>query len=74
MEVFKLLREQTGVETVCLSCGVFNNRIVLAKSIEALKESDFKVFWNQKVPLGDGGISLGQAYYAMLLKSAEHNE
>jgi hydrogenase maturation protein HypF len=24
------------------------------------------VYWNKKVPLGDGGISLGQAYYAML--------
>jgi hydrogenase maturation protein HypF len=68
------LKEQTGINNVCLSGGVFNNRILLSRSIDALKERGFEVYWNQKVPLGDGGISLGQAYYALLLKSAEHDD
>ncbi len=73
VSAFEALREQSGINTVCLSGGVFNNRIILSKSIDALKKRGFEVYWNQKVPLGDGGISLGQAYYAMLLKSAEHD-
>ena len=65
-EAFEALRGEIGIDTVCLSGGVFNNRIILGKSQEALSDLGFKVYWNKKVPLGDGGISLGQAYYAML--------
>ena len=65
-EAFEALRGEIGIDTVCLSGGVFNNRIILGKSIETLSDIGFKVYWNKKVPLGDGGISLGQAYYAML--------
>ena len=66
VEAFKGLKGKMGTDTVCLSGGVFNNRIILGRAIEALTDNDFKVYWNKKVPLGDGGISLGQAYYAML--------
>ena len=66
VEAFKGLRSKMGTDTVCLSGGVFNNRIILGRAIEALTDNGFKVYWNKKVPLGDGGISLGQAYYAML--------
>ena len=61
------MREKTGVSNVCLSGGCFNNRIILEGSVEALINEGFSVVWNQKVPLGDGGISLGQAYYGLLL-------
>ena len=65
-EAFEELRDVTGIDTVCLSGGVCNNRISLGMSQESLSDLGFKVYWNKKVPLGDGGISLGQAYYAML--------
>ena len=61
-----IIREENGENNVCLSGGVFNNRLILTKSIVALTEQDFEVFWNQKVPLGDGGISLGQGYFGLM--------
>jgi hydrogenase maturation protein HypF len=61
-----IIRQEIGENKVCLSGGVFNNRLILTKSIVALKEQSFEVFWNQKVPLGDGGISLGQGYYGLM--------
>lgn len=64
--VCNIIRDKSGEDKVCLSGGVFNNRLILTKSIELLKKNGFKVFWNRKVPLGDGGISLGQAYYGLM--------
>jgi hydrogenase maturation protein HypF len=66
VRVSVLLRDKTNEEKVCLSGGVFNNRLILTKAIKALLNENFKVFWNQKVPLGDGGISLGQAYFGLM--------
>ena len=61
-----IIRRKTGENKVCLSGGVFNNRLLLTETAEALFNSHFEVFWNRKVPLGDGGISLGQAYYGLM--------
>ena len=61
-----LIRDKNGEENVCLSGGVFNNRLILTQSIKKLSDNGFKVFWNKQVPLGDGGISLGQAYYGLM--------
>ena len=69
VKAFGKLREETGLSEVCLSGGVFNNRIILSETVAGLKDLGYKVYWNKKVPLGDGGISLGQAYYAMLKES-----
>ena len=66
---FMALKRETGLNTVCLSGGVFNNRIILRRAAQELMRCGFDVYWNRKVPLGDGGISLGQAYYAMLKES-----
>lgn len=60
------IRERTGENKVSLSGGVFNNRLLLTESINELENNGFEVFWNRLVPLGDGGISLGQAYYGLL--------
>ncbi len=69
VKAFEHLRDVNDENKVCLSGGVFNNRLILTKTIDRLCDLGFEVFWNQKVPLGDGGISLGQAYYAMLLRN-----
>ncbi len=66
VRICSIIRDKNGEEKVCLSGGVFNNRFILSKSIEALAENGFRVFWNRQVPLGDGGISLGQAYYGLM--------
>ena len=69
IRAIKALKKETGLNTVCLSGGVFNNRIILGRAAEELAGCGFEVYWNRKVPLGDGGISLGQAYFAMLTES-----
>ena len=61
-----LMRDETKISKISLSGGVFNNRIILAGAVDELLKNGFEVYWNRKVPLGDGGISTGQAYYGLL--------
>ena len=58
------LRENTGAETVVLSGGVFQNTFLFLKAFQGLEKKGFKVYSNFKVPVNDGGISLGQAFIA----------
>uniref|UniRef100_UPI002714B986 Kae1-like domain-containing protein n=1 Tax=Anaerotignum sp. TaxID=2039241 RepID=UPI002714B986 len=58
------IREKYNVNHVFLSGGVFENSFVLKKIVLGLKETDFHVFFNKKVPLNDGGLSFGQASVA----------
>jgi hydrogenase maturation protein HypF len=57
-------RRATGLETVCLSGGVFQNRLLTEGLQAALAADGFEVLTNQRVPAGDGGISYGQAAVA----------
>ncbi|MES0445509.1 MAG: carbamoyltransferase HypF [Desulfobacterales bacterium] len=59
-----LIRKDTGLSRVVFSGGVFQNSILLSGLIKALKEKNFQVFTQSKVPANDGGISLGQAMVA----------
>ena len=59
------IRSQTGLETVALSGGVFQNRLLLRLCDEALQQRGFTVLRHSLVPPNDGGIALGQAIYAM---------
>lgn len=60
------IRDKYGENKVCLSGGVFANRILLKEIISDLKKEKFEVYRNKLVPSGDAGISLGQAYYGLL--------
>lgn len=64
LELARIVRERTGLETVALSGGVFCNRFLANSLIKSLKESDFNVLFNREVPANDGGIALGQAAIA----------
>ena len=57
-------REQTGLEIVALSGGVFQNRLLLEQLIARLEQLSFQVYINRRVPPNDGGLSLGQAAVA----------
>lgn len=53
-------RQQTGLNVVALSGGVFQNQLLLTLLSARLKAMSFQVFVNHRVPPNDGGLSLGQ--------------
>ncbi len=61
--VCERLRVVTGITTVTLSGGVFQNRLLLELTIPLLQKHRFDVLQHQQVPCNDGGVSLGQAVY-----------
>ncbi len=65
-EMCQMIAEDTGLNRVALSGGVFQNRLLLRKAIALLEESGFEVFTHRQVPCNDGGVSLGQAVIANL--------
>ncbi|WP_236792756.1 carbamoyltransferase HypF [Amycolatopsis sp. GM8] len=58
------LRDQTRVGTVALSGGVFQNLLLLGRTVDMLEDNGFRVLTHSRVPTNDGGISLGQAVVA----------
>jgi len=59
-----LMRKIHKINTVVLSGGVFQNNLLIKRSFKILRSNKFEVFSKFKVPVNDGGISLGQAYMA----------
>jgi hydrogenase maturation protein HypF len=58
------LRGRTGISTVALSGGVWQNVTLLRLTIDLLTRSEFKVLIHRQVPANDGGLALGQAMVA----------
>lgn len=58
--------EHFGLPRILLSGGCFSNQLLLTRAREALQKRGFSVYTNEKVPPGDGGIALGQAWYGLL--------
>ena len=58
------LSGRTGVDTIALSGGVFQNATLLSLTMERLKPHDLRVLVHRKVPPNDGGLALGQAVIA----------
>jgi hydrogenase maturation protein HypF len=57
--------KETGIRLVALSGGCFQNMLLLSNLYEKLANLGFTVYYNQVVPINDGGISLGQAYWGI---------
>jgi hydrogenase maturation protein HypF len=58
------IRDEKQLNIVCLSGGVFQNRIILNGVHSRLENFGFNVFVNRAVPINDGGIAFGQAIIA----------
>jgi hydrogenase maturation factor HypF (carbamoyltransferase family) len=58
-------RGELGTNVVCLSGGVFQNKILMERTLHLLRSDGFTPYYNIAVPQNDGGIALGQAYIAM---------
>ena len=50
---------------IVLSGGVFQNKTLLNMVVNKLKNIDKKVYFQRHTPINDGGISLGQAWWAV---------
>ncbi len=57
-------RAQSGIATVALSGGCFQNRLLLAAALERLERNGFATLVHRGVPANDGGLALGQAAVA----------
>lgn len=66
-----LMKESKNLKQIALSGGTFQNRILLEQVIDKLEKKGYSVYMNEKVPSGDGGICLGQAYLLMKADRAE---
>jgi hydrogenase maturation protein HypF len=59
-----MLRESTGVSSAALSGGVFQNILLLERTVAGLEQAGFRVLTHSRVPPNDAGISLGQVAIA----------
>ena len=59
------ISRKTGVNKCALSGGVFQNKLLLRLTKQQLEAFGFEVLIHSLVPANDGGIALGQAYYAL---------
>ena len=50
---------------VLLTGGCFQNKLLLEKTINLLRESGFEPFWHRRIPPNDGGIAAGQVLAAL---------
>lgn len=57
------MRNETYINDVVLSGGVFQNKYLTSRLINLLENNKFKVYTNNNIPCNDGGISLGQLAY-----------
>jgi len=64
LETCRAISAKTGIKKAALSGGVFQNRLLLRKTIPPLESAGFEVYTHRQVPCNDGGISLGQVVIA----------
>ena len=62
--VCQQIAEENGLQTVALSGGCFQNRLLLRMCVPRLEQAGFTVLLHRRVPCNDGGISLGQVALA----------
>lgn len=62
------ISKMTGKSKIVLTGGCFLNKYLLEKTCQRLEDEGFKVYTQQRVPTGDGGISLGQIKFATYIK------
>ncbi|MEP9410967.1 MAG: carbamoyltransferase HypF [Candidatus Brocadia sp.] len=64
LQVCIIIRGSLNLNEVVLSGGVFQNNLLSSRLIKKLISHDFRVYFPQKIPCNDGGVSLGQAVIA----------
>ncbi|MGI6367246.1 MAG: carbamoyltransferase HypF [Anaerolineae bacterium] len=62
--ISRQISQSTGISTVALSGGVFQNRLLLELALPRLRAAGLTPLVHRLVPTNDGGLSLGQALVA----------
>jgi hydrogenase maturation protein HypF len=60
------LARRAGLETIVLSGGCFQNRLLAERMTDLLVRAGFRVLTHRRVPPGDGGLAVGQIWAATL--------
>ncbi len=63
-EVCTSIRRSTGLQTVALSGGVWQNMFLLRETVQRMRLAGFHILLHKNVPPNDGGLSLGQVAIA----------
>lgn len=58
------LRRAYALEEVAMSGGVWQNTVLLERTVKALRAKGFTVYLHRQAPANDGGLALGQAAVA----------
>lgn len=64
LHLCEIARDQTGLNQVALSGGVFQNFTLLQRTCERLHTANFEILTHRAVPPNDGGLALGQLMVA----------
>jgi hydrogenase maturation protein HypF len=64
------IRQETGIETVVLSGGVFLNALLTQEVPARLGTDGFRVYRHESVPPSDGGLCLGQLAIAAAVQQS----
>ncbi len=63
VEVIIEISKISGINQIALSGGCFQNKYLIERTIDRLREEGFSVYWQSEIPTNDAGISLGQMKY-----------
>jgi hydrogenase maturation protein HypF len=62
--IYEISQHYKG-KSIVLSGGVFQNKVLLQKTIAMCKKNNVRYYIQNQTPVNDGGISLGQIYHAL---------
>jgi hydrogenase maturation protein HypF len=65
---------RAGLETVLLTGGCFQNRLLLELCVARLAGAGFTPVWPQRLPPNDGGLAVGQVAVARWLSEQGHQD
>ena len=66
-KIILVIAQKLKFKKIILSGGCFQNTFLTERTIKILEEHNYQVYWHQRIPPNDGGISVGQiaAYLAI---------
>jgi hydrogenase maturation protein HypF len=70
-EAIVAIARKLGEPKVVLSGGCFQNRYLTERTIDRLRQENFRPYWHQRIPPNDGGIALGQIFATVMCKEKQ---